>query len=364
MFSDILCPKRCPGCKHRKLTSRESLEQKYSFLKSKLVPWSDAITPVIGVEEEYRNHYRKKVCLKVLYNDNRWEFGMISGKEFIATPNCPVHDPLINKSMAFLSEIMPSPETFPLYYYMQSGKQILLVLKTSLLPDVQWLFEKDIVRLAELGVEGLWIHLNPSTGNKILLKHNFHLIYGKSFSMDNGMQYGPMSFQQLIPELYNASLDEALNFFDPDDRSIVIDLYCGIGYSMHKWVERKAFVAGVELNGEATECCRINVPESIVFRGKCHDRIPQLNEFTEKHFGKRKLLYLNPPRTGLEPQVLKWIAEDYRPDRMAYLSCSAGTLSRDLDYINHHGYRVEKIIPYDFFPQTIHVECLALMRKE
>ena len=53
----------------------------------------------------------------------------------------------------------------------------------------------------------------------------------------------------------------------------------------------------------------------------------------------------------------------YRPDRMAYLSCSAGTLRRDLDALVQTGYAVERITPYDFFPQTHHVETLALLRR-
>lgn len=51
----------------------------------------------------------------------------------------------------------------------------------------------------------------------------------------------------------------------------------------------------------------------------------------------------------------------YGPARIAYLSCSAGTLQRDLDFFEACGYRVCRIIPYDFFPWTAHVECLALI---
>lgn len=55
---------------------------------------------------------------------------------------------------------------------------------------------------------------------------------------------------------------------------------------------------------------------------------------------------------------------DYRPKRIAYLSCSAGTLRRDLEGLPVSGYRVVRIIPYDFFPQTYHVETLVLLERE
>lgn len=79
--------------------------------------------------------------------------------------------------------------------------------------------------------------------------------------------------------------------------------------------------------------------------------------------GRRRLLYVNPPRTGLEPEVIEWIAEEYRPAAIAYLSCSAGTLARDLERLQYGGYRVDVIAPYDFFPHTYHVETLALMGR-
>ena len=50
-----------------------------------------------------------------------------------------------------------------------------------------------------------------------------------------------------------------------------------------------------------------------------------------------------------------------RPARMAYLSCSAGTLRRDLEPLERSGYEILGILPYDFFPQTLHVETLALL---
>ncbi len=99
-----------------------------------------------------------------------------------------------------------------------------------------------------------------------------------------------------------------------------------------------------------------------MLRGPCAQRLPQIREWVAAS-GER-LLYVNPPRSGLEPAVLDWICEDYRPRRMAYLSCSAGTLSRDLQRLCAAGYGVERLQPYDFFPQTWHVECLAMLRRE
>jgi SAM-dependent methyltransferases related to tRNA (uracil-5-)-methyltransferase len=66
---------------------------------------------------------------------------------------------------------------------------------------------------------------------------------------------------------------------------------------------------------------------------------------------------------SLEPEVLGWIVDRGRLDRLAYLSCSAGTLAKNLAVLTEHGYRVAQLIPFDFFPRAIHVECLALLRR-
>jgi len=71
--------------------------------------------------------------------------------------------------------------------------------------------------------------------------------------------------------------------------------------------------------------------------------------------------YVNPPRSGLEEVVVAALAGELRPRRLAYLSCSAGTLARDLALFVGAGYRVSRIHPYDFFPLTHHVEALALL---
>ncbi len=69
---------------------------------------------------------------------------------------------------------------------------------------------------------------------------------------------------------------------------------------------------------------------------------------------------MNPPRSGLEAPVVAALARELRPRRLGYLSCSAGTLARDLTELESAGYDVERIVPYDFFPLTHHVETLAL----
>ncbi|HNW89738.1 MAG TPA: hypothetical protein PKN48_08735 [Bacteroidales bacterium] len=227
MFSDTNCPEQCNGCRHRYFTEEESLQKKTAFLRIKLFGWDETIDAIRSVGGEARTSYRKKVCLHTVYNGTAWEFGMISHRQFVAAPACPVQHKLIGEVIRLLSGILPPPERFPLRFFIQSGNQVMLVLKAVALPDNAWLAPAVEESLRQLGVEGCWLHLNPSAGNKIFMKHNFFLLFGSEASFDQqGMCYGPMSFQQLIPGLYLDSLHEASLFLMPGSNSLVIDLYC------------------------------------------------------------------------------------------------------------------------------------------
>jgi len=355
------CEIRCPACAHRTLSAQESQAHKQHWLEDQLAPWQNKLAPLQAAPERQRWSYRNKVCLSTAWAQGSWQFGLISRKELIPIPHCPVHVEPINRAIQRLAHALPPAPQFPLAYYLQSGAQATLVLKTNQLPDLSWLCASLQAGLSAMGIEGLWLHLHPSAGRRVVAKKAWCLVWGRPRSADSdGLVYGPTAFQQLIPPLYRRALDQAEAFLAPSARDAVVDLYCGIGSSLRRWCKCGAWIVGVELDGEAVECARLNAPEAVVLRGRCAERIPQLNAWLAEQGGKERLLYANPPRTGLEPELKNWVAQ-LRPARIAYLSCSAGTLRRDLEVLERAGYRVEQIIPYDFFPQTHHVETLALL---
>ncbi|MCU0807526.1 MAG: class I SAM-dependent RNA methyltransferase [Candidatus Contendobacter sp.] len=357
------CEPRCPGCAHRMLNASASEAQKMEWLLRILAPWADRLQPVRAVAGAVRWGYRGKVCLSAVWSAAEgWNFGLWRRDELIPIPDCPVHTGLVRRLTRWLMGTLPPGPEFPLAFYVQAGAQATLILKTQRVPDAGWLDDQQRAELAASGLEGLWLHLHPAAGRRLFARAGWTLLWGKPRSRDAfGLEYGPTAFQQLIPALYRQALDAAEDFLTPGPDDHLADLYCGIGASLARWTRRGARVIGVELGGEAVECASRNAPAATVLRGKCADRIPQLRAWMLTT-GTR-LLYLNPPRTGLEPAVLAWTTDEYRPERLAYLSCSAGTLSRDLVALAAAGYNVKMLIPYDFFPQTHHVETLALLRR-
>ena len=338
--------------------------QKADWLRRLLAPWANRLLPLRAVAGAARWNYRGKVCLSAVWNATAgWNFGLWRRDELIPIPDCPVHTGSVRLLARGLMRALPPGPEFPLAFYVQSGAQATLILKTHRVPDPGWLDDERRAELAASGLEGLWLHLHPAAGRRLFARSGWTLLWGQPRSRDTfGLEYGPTAFQQLIPALYRQALDAAEDFLAPGPGDSLADLYCGIGASLARWTRRGARVIGAELGGEAVACAGRNAPDAFVLRGKCADRIPQLRDWTPA--SGTRLLYLNPPRTGLEPAVLAWMTDDYRPERLAYLSCSVSTLSRDLRGLTATGYIVERLIPYDFFPQTHHVETLALLKAE
>ncbi|MFZ1324790.1 MAG: class I SAM-dependent RNA methyltransferase [Candidatus Contendobacter sp.] len=363
MSLPVGCEPRCPGCTQRMLSAEASAAQKTDWLQRTLAPWAACLVPLRAVAGAARWSYRGKVCLSALWHEqNGWNFGLWRRDALIAIPNCPVHTEAVRLVTRWLMRTLPPGPTFPLAFYVQSGAQATLILKTQRLPDASWLQQQGLAELAAYRLEGLWLHLHPAAGRRLFARSGWTLLWGQPRSVDScGLWYGPTAFQQLIPTLYQLALDTAEEFLAPELGDQVADLYCGIGASLARWTRRGARALGVELGGEAVECAAVNAPAALVLRGKCAERVPQLRTWSLAT-GTR-LLYLNPPRTGLELAVRTWAATEFRPERLAYLSCSAGTLSRDLHALTQEGYQVERLIPFDFFPQTHHVETLALLRR-
>lgn len=358
------CEPRCTACGHRSLSMTESLDQKHSFLLKTLAPWADRIGEAEGVEAWQRLGYRDKVSLAALYSEDGWKFGMLQRDEVIPIPDCPVHTSVVNRVFRLLAKYLPQYSEFPLHRVVISGKQLTLILKSSGLPSVRFSpFLSD--QLAEAGIEGIWLHLFPSAGRKVFGKGGWHLLAGNPTSADeNGLIYGPAAFRQLIPSLARQALNTASGYLKPSVNSVLADLYCGTGSGLKLWTAAGASAIGVELSIQAVKLASLNAPEAKILAGTCTQRIPQINAwnslFSESY---RRLLYVNPPRTGLEPSLTSWIGEDFKPERMAYLSCSQGTLKRDLIQLTGLSYEVEKIQPYDFFPLTRQVECLVLLKR-
>jgi len=352
------CEPICHGCRHRRFGVAASLAQKAAYLARVLEPWAERIAAVHGPAPERRLGYRDRVTLNARWcPEAGWRFGLMRRDELIPIHDCPVHSARVRALVRLLVERLPPADVLPLAYLHVCGAQATLIVKAhEVAPGA---FDGLLEVMPGTGLEGLWLHLHPSAGRRLFARSGWRLLWGEPRSLDvHGLVHGPTAFAQALPELHLAALASAREHLRPGPGVSVLDLYCGLGASLREWTAAGSDALGVELSGEAVELAALNAPAARVLRGTCAERLPQVRPWWRAQGGDR-VAYVNPPRSGLEAAVTDALATELRPARLAYLSCSAGTLARDLARLESAGYRVAAIEPYDFFPLTHHVETLA-----
>jgi 23S rRNA (uracil1939-C5)-methyltransferase len=354
------CEPACHGCRHRLFSADESLAQKSAYLARALARWSHLIEPIAAPSPGARLAYRDRVTLTARWSaEQGWRFGLMRRDELIPIHDCPVHTGRVRALVRVLVAHLPPGDEFPLAYLHVAGAQATLIVKAHNV-DAERL-DAVAAAVVGIGIEGLWLHLHPAAGRRLFARSGWRLLRGEAESRDpRGILHGPSAFMQALADLHARAMNDAARHLDPRPSVSVLDLYCGLGATLRAWTEAGSAALGVELSGEAVTFAGRNAPRASVLRGTCVQRLPQVREWWAGREGER-VAYVNPPRSGLEEEVTDVLARELRPARLAYLSCSAGTLARDLAAFEAAGYAVMVVRPYDFFPGTHHVEALALL---
>jgi 23S rRNA (uracil1939-C5)-methyltransferase len=130
----------------------------------------------------------------------------------------------------------------------------------------------------------------------------------------------------------------------------VWDLYAGIGETTAQLASGGAFVDSVELDRRAVNEAESRGPDARRHVGRVEDLLDRLRP--------PNLVITNPPRTGMHERVTAQL-ERLRPARLVYISCDPATLARDLQRLK--GFRLALVHAFDLFPQTAHVETVAVL---
>lgn len=159
--------------------------------------------------------------------------------------------------------------------------------------------------------------------------------------------------------LYAAALEAARL----DGSETVLDLYCGAGTLTLLFARAARAAVGVENVEPAVRHARENARRNGIANARfvAGDARQVLREWAR---GERpepvrpEVVVLDPPRAGLHPRVVARVAE-LKPARIVYVSCNPATLARDLKDFAAGGYRLAEVTPFDLFPHTPHIECVA-----
>jgi 23S rRNA (uracil1939-C5)-methyltransferase len=143
----------------------------------------------------------------------------------------------------------------------------------------------------------------------------------------------------------------------------VYDLFCGIGTIGLSLAPRAGEVWGLEIVEDAIADAIANARANEIDNARffAGDVRLALRELVERA-GRPDLLVVDPPRAGLSAKVVRRIVEA-SPSRIVYVSCNPTTLAPNAAQLVEAGYALTRVRPFDMFPQTPHIECVALLER-
>ena len=324
---DTPCPYygRCTGCQWQHIDYQHQLDVKRSMVVDALKQVDCledvVVAPTIPSSEKlgYRNHARFTVA-----KDGTLGFVHRESRRHVGIDNCMLMSPLINRTLAELQG--RCAETTQLSIRGCDGTGSYLVQPT---------LKSQAVPVA--------------TGQK----HYEEVLGGRSFRVASAsfFQVNNLQAEQMV-----AMAREELGL---SGHGLLVDAYAGVGtfaILLAPYVDK---VIAIEDSPSAVWDAEANASgiDNVSFiQGRTEEVLQEMEE-------QPSALILDPPRAGCRPDALEAVAR-LKPHRLLYVSCEPESLARDLEQLRQGGFRLEKVQPIDMFPQTHHVECMAVLSPE
>jgi 23S rRNA (uracil1939-C5)-methyltransferase len=244
--------------------------------------------------------------------------------------------------------------------YSSHQKAVSLIMVTRFEPDISRIAESIMSRISS--VKSVWQNINRTKGNVILGGKWKHL-GGEKFLIEKigQIQYrlSPGSFLQSNLETAGRIYQLIVENLTLSSKDIVTDLYSGMGSIALQLAGSAGKVVAIEEFGPAVEDAKANTILNGI--GNCEFLCGKVANLLAG-LGKADVVVLDPPRQGAGPDVIKTIVK-LGPSRIAYLSCNPSTLARDAASLKEQGYLLRKMFMADMFPQTYHIENLAIFTR-
>src|SRR3954452_4321768 len=180
---------------------------------------------------------------------------------------------------------------------------------------------------------------------------------------DLRLRISPLAFFQTNTEMAERLYGVAAELADLRGTERLYDLYCGLGTIALVLSTRAAQVFGIELVPEAvadaiTNARRNGIDNVQFFAG---DVRLALRELVERA-GRPDVVVVAPPRAGLSKKAVRRLIEA-APKKVVYVSCNPTTLAPNAAQLAEAGYALRRVRPVDLFPQTPHIECVAVLER-
>lgn len=335
---------------------------------------------IIGADDEY--YYRNKAQFPVGMSERSAVCGFYSKKshDIVSCETCHIQDKKINDIVNAVMDYIRENDISVYDENIHTGivrhifvrcanddaKSAVVCIVTNtdkIIPKK----ERLIKQLKEIdGVTGIIQNINTSKTNVVLGNEN-RVIFGSDkliFSIgENKYIVSPHSFYQVNHKQVEKLYDKALEYADLSGNDTVVDLYCGAGTISLYMAKYAKKVIGVEIVEDAVENARENTKSNCIDNAEfiCGDCTKVTSDLVKQGI-KPDVVVVDPPRKGCTESSLNDIVK-MNPDRIVYVSCNSATLARDLKILKDRGYILKKCTPVDLFPQTVHIESVALISR-
>jgi 23S rRNA (uracil1939-C5)-methyltransferase len=335
---------QCGGCHFQHIAYEAQAEFKGSVVADQLARIGGlldaAVQDIIGAAEPwgYRNHAQFSPT-------PQGQLGFLTAdtNRVIPVKECLILDPLLDDLWTALDMEWPQLHRLSLRCGSATG-------------DLLAAFELDHYEDFDIDVDfPVSCVILLADGEAVVLMGNAYLaeyVAGRDYRISAG------SFFQVNTGGAEALISLVEDYLAPTQDDVLVDLYCGVGLFGLALADRVGRVIGIESDPNATADFKHNaqgLDHVELLEGKAQTALPRIKEPTD-------LLLLDPPRSGAGEKVVGEIAR-LAPRRIAYVSCDPATLARDARHLTERGYRLQEVQPIDLFPQTFHIESVALFAR-
>ena len=212
-------------------------------------------------------------------------------------------------------------------------------------------------------IKSVVVNINKKDNNVILGEESI-LVFGDGYLVEDilGLKFkvSHKAFFQINHGQTEKLYAKAIEFSGVTENDVILDSYCGVG-TICLIASKKAKKAyGIEVIEEAIEDAKENarmnnISNASFYVGKTEEYISKIND-------KIDILFVDPPRKGLDQKVIDFLLET-KINKVVYISCDVATMARDLSLLQSN-YKIEKAEAFDLFPRTAHVECVCVLERK
>ncbi|MGS2717075.1 23S rRNA (uracil(1939)-C(5))-methyltransferase RlmD [Eionea flava] len=371
---------RCGGCALQYMPVSDQVAFKQATVLSQLSRWS-SISPqaLLSPISSSPYHYRQRLRLAVDYTkigDVLFGFREADSRAIVETRHCDVAVPALQVMLPLLrdglSQIAKSVSHIELIHsqpFLGQDDVGIVVRHTRKLSVADRHLLQSSLRSEHLKAV-VWFQsdkggdLHDINDQAVTPRMAYVLALDDDRLSPLTLQFHPQDFIQSNHAVNQMMIKQALELLAPQSHELVLDLFCGIGnfsLPIAQFVKRVVGIEGIEAMVErATANAQSNQISNVSFAAQDLSKPINARQWANVLVDKSKIdaLVLDPPRAGAK--TLCENITELSPGRIVYVSCDSSTFARDAGILANQGYCLAKLGVMDMFPQTSHVEIMAL----